>query len=113
MGNARSRSAAQKQQLKTADGVRVRSQSGIQIDFYFRGVRCRETVKLKPTPRNLGFAAKLKARIEHEIGTGQFDYARHFPDSPRAHTVGLQSPGGALNVGEYLTAWLAAERTRI
>jgi integrase len=54
------------------------------VDFRWKGERCRERLRLKPTPANLKWAAGLKARIEHEIATGTFEYARHFPDSPRA-----------------------------
>lgn len=48
------------------------------------GQRCRERIRLTPNSKNLKWAANLKARIEHEIATGTFDYARHFPESPRA-----------------------------
>ena len=65
-------------------GVRAASESSIQIDFRYKGVRCRERLSLAPTPANLKYAKRLKASIEHEIATQTFDYARHFPDSPRA-----------------------------
>ena len=32
----------------TKSGIRARSESSIEIDFYYRGVRCRERVKLQP-----------------------------------------------------------------
>jgi integrase len=54
-------------------GVRVRSESSIEIYFYSRNVRCRERIKLIPTPRSIAYCTKLKARIEREIGTGEFD----------------------------------------
>ena len=68
---------------KPRPGVRIRSGSSIEIDFYYRGVQCRERIKLPPTPRNLNYAANLKARVEHEIAKGEFDYKKHFPDSHR------------------------------
>lgn len=64
-------------------GVRSRG-SSIQIDFRYRGARFRESLRLEPTRANLKFAANLKARIEHEIAVGTFDYAKYFPDSKRA-----------------------------
>ena len=82
-------------------GVRARSESSIQIDFYYRGIRCRERIKLHPTPRNLSYAAKLKARIEHEIATGEFEYKKHFPDSPRAKQFCVV-PGDTLTIKDYL-----------
>lgn len=69
-------------------GVRATSANSIQIDFRYKGVRCRERLSLAPTPANLKYAKRLKATIEHEIATQTFDYAKHFPDSPRARQVG-------------------------
>jgi integrase len=66
-------------------GVRAATKASIQIDFRYKGVRCRERIRLAPTPANIKYAARLKATIEHEIATNTFDYAKHFPDSPRSH----------------------------
>jgi integrase len=74
-------------------GVRATSATSIQIDFRYRGVRCRERLSLPPTPKNLKFAARLKATIDHEIATSTFDYAKHFPDSPRARQHGGPTTG--------------------
>lgn len=68
-------------------GVRAASETSIQIDFRYKGVRCRERISLAPTPANLKYAQRLKATIEHEIATNTFDYARHFPESPRAQVL--------------------------
>lgn len=65
-------------------GVRVVGKDSIQIDFKWRGKRCRERLRLAPTEANKRFARRLKAVIEHEIATGVFDYAKHFPKSRRA-----------------------------
>jgi integrase len=65
-------------------GVRAATKASIQIDFRYKGARYRERIRLAPTPANLKYAARLKATIEHEIATNTFDYAKHFPDSPRA-----------------------------
>lgn len=65
--------------------VRVRSETGhLFIDFRYRGVRCREQTTLPDSPANRRRLSDLLARIEAEITLGTFDYARHFPDSPRA-----------------------------
>jgi integrase len=93
-------------------GVRVRSASSIEIDFYFRGTRCRERLRLQPTPNNLRYAAKFKARIEHEIGRGEFDYKKHFPDSPRARLFS-QLAGDSLQMKSYLPSWLRDEKDNI
>jgi integrase len=78
-------------------GVRATGKGSIQIDFRYKGVRCRERLRLTPTAANIKYAARLKATIEHEIATGAFDYGKHFPDSRRAQLlrhgsgVGLRS----------------------
>lgn len=69
-------------------GVRAASESSIQIDFIWQRKRYRERLRLPPTPKNLRYAARLKATIDHEIATRTFDYAKHFPDSPRARVAG-------------------------
>src|SRR5436309_646443 len=94
-------------------GVRIASASSLEIDFYYRGVRCRERIRLKPTPPNIKHCSKLKTRIEHEISTGQFEYAKHFPSSPRVKTFSKRLPGDTLTVGEYLETWLTAEKKQI
>lgn len=63
-------------------GVRGIGRS-IQIDFRYKGVRCRERLRLEPNAKNLRYAKNLKARIEHEISVGAFDYAAFFPKSRR------------------------------
>jgi integrase len=73
------------------------------VDFRWKGQRCRERIRLKPTAANLKYAANLKARIEHEIATGQFDYAKHFPDSPR----GRIHPQGHAKLSVVLSDYVA------
>lgn len=48
---------------KHYDGVRSRSEKSIEIDFVYRGTRCRETFKLAPTPANLKRVAQHRAII--------------------------------------------------
>lgn len=106
-------------------GVRIIGKS-IQLDFRFKGARCRERLRLEPTARNIKYATNLKARIEHEIATGTFDYAGHFPKSRRVgeRSAGLRwhlerflgrvrvSPETLEEYGEYAAAvpvWLAGK----
>lgn len=90
-------------------GVRAASASSIQIDFRYSGERCREKIALPPTPANLRYAARLKATIEHEIALGLFDYAKHFPTSPRAKKLARQR--GSVHTGrDILGMWLDAAR---
>ena len=42
-------------------GVRKGSDTSIELDFYYKDVRCRERLKLAPTPTNLRYADRLGA----------------------------------------------------
>lgn len=62
----------------------VREQSGkIIIDFYYLTIRCREILPLEPTPKNLKYAAQLRAAILFEISQGKFEYEKYFPKSKK------------------------------
>jgi integrase len=89
----------------TRTGVRSASASSIAISFEYRGIRCREKIRLAPTAANLKFGQNLKARIEHEIAIGTFDYAKHFPKSRHARKL-ARTPSQTITVGELLTEWL-------
>lgn len=86
-------------------GVRVATASSVTVDFYYRGVRCRERLKLKPTTANLKFAANLRAQIQAEIARGTFDYAEHFPNSSKARMLS-RTPGATVTIGPALERWL-------
>ncbi len=85
-------------------GVRASSAKSIAITFQYRGARCREKLKIPPTAANLKYAERLKSTIEHEIATGTFDYAKHFPRSPRARSLS-STPGAAITIAEALRRW--------
>jgi len=55
----------------------------LQVDFRYRGVRCREQTLLTDTPANRKKLRKLLDRIEAEILLDSFDYAMYFPNSPK------------------------------
>ena len=76
-------------------GAKERGKS-IQIDFTYRGKRCRETLKLKPTKANMKHAEGMHAIIMHEIAIGTFDYRKHFPDSKSATLLGSGQSGTQL-----------------
>lgn len=64
-------------------GVEPRN-SSIRIHFTYRGVRCRETLKIPPIPANEKYASNLLGKIKFEIAQGCFDYGAHFPESSKA-----------------------------
>lgn len=93
-------------------GVRAATKTSISIDFYYRGARCRERIKLPPTSANLKYATRLKMRIEDEIARGTFEYVAHFPNSKRALAFS-KIPGSAITIKSALEHWLADVRGQI
>lgn len=54
------------------------------IDFYNKGVRCREQTALTDTSANRKKVQKVLDRLEAEIAAGTFEYRRFFPGSKNA-----------------------------
>jgi integrase len=96
----------------SAPGVRRVSATSILIDFYYRGVRCKERLKLPPTGANKKFAANLRAQIHVEIARGTFDYAKHFPNSKKALMLS-RVPGAAVTIGDAMDQWLRGMKGQI
>jgi len=74
--------------------VRVLSGRGtLFMDFRYAGTRCREYTALNDSPANRKRLEKVLAKIESEIASGTFDYAKTFPGSkvPGVATV-IPSP---------------------
>ncbi|WP_420841665.1 tyrosine-type recombinase/integrase [Endozoicomonas acroporae] len=84
----------------------------MEISFPYKGVRCRERVKLKPTPANLKRAERHRAAIMDAIDKGTFDYLVTFPDSPRGKEF-ARVPGDALTIKHYLTQWLDDQKNQL
>src|SRR3546814_1463251 len=73
--------------------VRTRLDNGLLfLDFYYRGVRCREQTALPATTENRRRVQALMNRISKEIKQGLFDYGATFPGSPKAAQFAVQ-PG--------------------
>ena len=83
-------------------GVVAVSRASIQISFTFRGVHCRERIKLQPTPANLK-RAELARPILHAIAVGTFDYSVTFPQFAAALSV--QRIGRRVTVICLRTGW--------
>lgn len=94
------------------DGVRAASTSTIEIDFYYAGRRCRERIKLEPTPANLKRAANHRAAILAAIDQGVFDYAVTFPKSANAKKL-ARYRGQTLILATYLDEWLSAKANQL
>jgi len=73
--------------------VRARPDTGqLFLDFRYRGVRCREQTALDNTAENRKRVEALAKRIKKETANGTFEYAAHFPNSPRADEFAEGAP---------------------
>jgi len=95
------------------DGVRSRSTKSIEIDFVYRGERCRETFKVAPTAANLKRVAQHRAAILDAIARNEFDYAVTFPNSRNRFKFASCPRGAGLALEKYLEDWVANKRKQI
>lgn len=98
---------------KTASGVIVRKwpsgKTTLRISFYYKGVRCFETLKIEATAANIKYAERLRGEILNAIERGSFSYPDYFPNSKRAHIFGhVQSK---ITIGELLREFLAEAKS--
>ncbi len=97
---------------KQRTGVRAVSASSIEISFVYQGKRCRERIKLKPTPANLKRAERHREAILDAIERGTFDYATTFPNSKQARLLSRE-PGTNITVEEFLSDWWRTEEKEL
>lgn len=93
-------------------GVAAISDTTIEITFTYRRIRCRERIKLQPTPANLKRASQHRAAILDAIIKGTFNYAATFPDSPRRLQF-ADSPSQVITVERYLETWIAQRKSQL
>ncbi|HAU1146916.1 TPA: DUF3596 domain-containing protein [Legionella pneumophila] len=93
---------------KTPAGVEIRhwrsGKTTLRISFYYRGVQCRETLKLEVTPSNIKYAERLRCEILNTIERGTFSYADYFPQSNLAKRFGHVKTN--ITIGELLRDFL-------
>lgn len=65
-----------------------RASEALQVAFTYKGVRCREVLKLVPTTRNIKYAANLLGEIQNAIERKTFQYADYFPESSKLAIFG-------------------------
>ena len=91
-------------------GVRPRENS-IILDFTYNGVRCRETLRIKPTKTALKEASRKREAILYEIAMGTFDYGKHFPTSKNALKFS-RNKASLISIEQALKSWVKKkERT--
>lgn len=89
-------------------GVTAQKKS-IRIEFTYKGIRCRESIKIVPTDINLKQAQKMRDVIQFEIGMQRFKYADHFPDSKNALRFS-NNKSKLINVGTAHTKWMVRKQ---
>lgn len=90
---------------RNGDGIREASESSYEIAFTYKGVRCRERIKIKPSTTNRRRVANHLAAIQDSISKGTFDYAVTFPDSTKSKLF-AEYQGEVLKIEQYLDEWL-------
>lgn len=98
---------------RTYDGVRSRSAKSIEIDFVFRGERCRETFKIAPTPANLKKVAQHRAAILDAIAHNTFDYAVTFPESKNRFKFADRPQSAGTLLEDYLETWIKGKQKQL
>lgn len=93
-------------------GVAIISDSSYEISFTYKGVRCRERYKAKPSAANTKELIGFRQRILFAIEDGTFDYARSFPNSRNIERFAEQ-PGDVLTVEKYFDKWLTRKQAEI
>ncbi|WP_276784797.1 site-specific integrase [Thalassolituus oleivorans] len=104
--------------------AKINSRYGkLQIDFRYKGQRCREQTKFEDTPQHRQRLKKIVERIEAEITLGTFVYRDYFPKSAKADffdeldkkvLAARLSQSYGMNalptMGEFVDIWLAEKK---
>jgi integrase len=80
------------------------NKSSISISFTYNDVRCRETVKVKPTKSSLKEMVRKRDAILYEIEFDKFDYLKHFPNSKRAKLL-TSTQANNITIKEMINDW--------
>ena len=85
--------------------------SSVQIAFTFNGMRCRETIKVKPTKTVLKEMARKRAAVLYDIAMGQFDYLKHFPTSKKALEL-ANSQACNITISQMINDWFKRNQSQ-
>lgn len=90
--------------------IRSRKNGKLFFDFRFKNKRCREQTLLDDTPANKKKLQKMLDRIEAEITLDIFDYAKYFPDSPKAtelQTKPIMGGNDSISFKDFSDIWMS------
>jgi integrase len=99
---------------KLPTGVELNGKQ-LRIVFMLNGKRCREPVTgvAKVNKASIAYADNKRRTILAEIKEGRFDYAAHFPESPRAAQFsGHGGPSLKRTVKQGIDRWLEVQRAK-
>lgn len=101
-------------------GVTVRSSTGVQIEFMYKGIRQYETIQGKPTVGHVQAAVEKRERVIQLIGLGSFNYEVEFPNSSSVRAKREQEESNAteklrniVTVGSAMDAWLIISKSSV
>lgn len=78
----------------------------------YRGMECRESLKLTHSKANIKYAERLRGEILNAIELGTFNYAKYFPNSKQLGKFGLALTADRVTVGQLVRDQLdLAKRT--
>ena len=90
------------------EGIRIRTERGVEVRFLYEGNRVSETVRGTPTVDFVREVARKRERIQQLIGLGKFgldEYAEEFHDSQRLSRIEKDYENRQVTVGEALLEW--------
>jgi integrase len=93
--------------VKIATGIQARYSktcNSLRIVFWYKGIECRETLQIDPTPGNIKYAIRLRGEILNAIARTTFSYGDYFPCSKKARLFGHVASN--ITIGELLSQFL-------
>lgn len=102
------------EKLKLPPGVEINGKQ-LRISFMLHGQRCREPLAgiVKINKASIAYADNKRRTILAEIKEGRFDYAAHFPESPRAAMFsGHGGPNTNRTVAQGVERWMEVQRAK-
>lgn len=98
---------------KMPRGVEINGKQ-LRISFMLNGQRCREPLPgiVKINKASIAYADNKRKSILAEIKEGRFDYAAHFPDSPRAAIFSGRGRRSNRTVKEGVDRWLEVVKAK-
>jgi len=91
--------------------------NSVRLDFYYKGIRCRETldfssIKLNTVEKKLAYADSLLQTIKHEMFMGTFEYQKHFPNSKKLKLFGFNEKIIPI-FDDLLNDWFTVKKTQV